>query len=380
MAEWKECKLGDFAEFRNGKSRPNEEGRIPVYGGNGILGYANNFNSEGEVVVIGRVGAYCGSVYYEDKPIWISDNALFALPKNKNNAKFLFYFLRNLNLNNFAEGSSHPLLTQTLLNSIEIKITEDANEQQAITEVLSSLDDKIDLLHRQNKTLEALAETLFRQWFVEEAEESWETTCFSKHTEAFRGISYKGSGLADEQTGLPMHNLNSIYEGGGYKYEGIKYYSGEYKERQTVKAGDIIVANTEQGHEFRLIGFPAVVPSFFGEFGLFSQHIYRLSILKSSYLTNQFLYHLIMTPKVRELIIGATNGSTVNMLAVDGLQVTEFQLPPKEKVERFSNIVSAYWKKKDVNQNQIRSLTKLRDTLLPKLMSGEVWVKFGNEI
>jgi len=250
-------------------------------------------------------------------------------------------------------------------------------EQRAIASILSSLDDKIDLLHRQNKTLEALAETLFRQWFVEEAEEGWGTTTLAEHTEVFRGLSYKGIGLSDESTGIPMHNLNSIYEGGGYKYEGIKYYKGDFREKHIVKPGDIIIANTEQGHEFRLIGFPAVVPNYFSKGGIFSQHIYKLSILKNSYLTSQFIYYLIKTPKVREQIRGATNGSTVNMLAIDGLQRPEFNLPPIEKVQVFSEIVGFYWKKKEDNQLQIRTLTRLRDTLLPKLMSGEVRVEMS---
>lgn len=375
MDEWKEHKLGDIAIFKNGKSRPAEEGTFPIYGGNGILGYTNQFNSENEVVVIGRVGAYCGSVYYENRQIWISDNALSGLPKNNYNTKFLFYLLKNLNLNQFAEGSSHPLLTQNLLNSIDVQITNDIEEQKSIASILSSLDDKIDLLHHQNQTLEALAETLFRQWFVEEAEERWETTTFAEHTEVARGLSYKGSGLSDESNGIPMHNLNSVYEGGGYKYEGIKYYKGDFRDRHVVKPGDVIVANTEQGHEFRLIGFPAVVPNYFGKIGIFSQHIYKLSIRKDTYLTSQFVYYLIKTPKVREQIIGATNGSTVNMLAIDGLQITEFNLPPKNKVLQFSQMVEEYWQKKEMNYTQIHTLNHLRDMLLPKLMSGEVRMK-----
>jgi len=127
---------------------------------------------------------------------------------------------------------------------------------------------------------------------------------------------------------IPMHNLNSVYEGGGYKYEGIKYYTGDFKERHIIKPEEIIVANTEQGHEFKLIGFPAVVPNYFGERGIFSQHIYKLSISKNTYLTSQYIYYLIKIPKVREQIISATNGSTVNMLATDGLQRPEFNLPP----------------------------------------------------
>jgi len=168
------CKLGDVIKFGNGKTRPSSEGATPIYGGNGILGYSADANYEGETIVIGRVGAYCGATYYEDQPIWVSDNALAAKPKEKNNAKYLFYFLKHLDLNQHAEGSSHPLVTQTLLNSIDVEIVENTDEQKAIAAVLSSLDDKIDLLHRQNKTLETMADSLFRQWFVEEAQVDWE--------------------------------------------------------------------------------------------------------------------------------------------------------------------------------------------------------------
>ena len=126
MSDWKECKLGDVAEFRNGKSRPSkiESGYIPIYGGNGILGYTDTFNCQGETVIVGRVGAYCGSVFYENKSIWVSDNALFTIPKNGTDAKYLYYLLKKMELNNQAEGSSHPLLTQTLLNSLDVFITD----------------------------------------------------------------------------------------------------------------------------------------------------------------------------------------------------------------------------------------------------------------
>ena len=270
-----------------------------------------------------------------------------------------------------AVGATMPSINTTILSEVEI-ILPPLKEQKIIAQTLSSLDDKIDLLHRQNKTLEQLAETLFRQWFVEEAEESWKETTLEKHTEVFRGLSYKGSGLTDVGVGLPMHNLNSVYEGGGYKYEGIKFYKGEYRDRHLVEVNDIIVTNTEQGHEFRLIGFPAIVPDYFGEKGLFSQHTYKLSPLKSTFLTREFIYYLLMTPSVREQIVSATNGSTVNMLAIDGLQRPAFKLPSEEKVKLFTENVKNYWKKKKSNTSQINTLTQLRDTLLPKLMSGEV--------
>jgi type I restriction enzyme S subunit len=248
--------------------------------------------------------------------------------------------------------------------------------QKAIGKVYLDFCLKIDLLHRQNKTLEAMAETLFRQWFVEEATDDWPITTLSEHFEAFRGLSYKGSGLTGCGLGKPMHNLNSVYEGGGYKEVGIKYYSGDFKDRHVVHAGDVIVANTEQGHEFRLIGFPAIVPKYFGKTGIFSQHIYRVVPKGTTYLTRDFLYRLIMENDVREQIISATNGSTVNMLALDGLQRPSFRLPPEALVRRFDEIASEAREKRELNHNTVRNLEKLRDTLLPKLMSGEVRVEY----
>ncbi|MGZ8096089.1 MAG: restriction endonuclease subunit S [Methylobacter sp.] len=309
--------------------------------------------------------------------ICISQSVALIRPNQRILPAFLKYLLESQQLIDIdATGSTIQHIYITKINKMLIGVPL-LLEQKAIAAVLSSLDDKIDLLHRQNLTLEAMAETLFRQWFIEEAQEDWEVTNLEKHTDAYRGLSYKGSGLSDVGLGLPMHNLNSVYEGGGYKESGIKYYSGEVKDRHFLKAGDIIIANTEQGHEFKLIGFPAIVPAYFGDRGLFSQHIYRLVSKPDSYLTSEYIYYLLMTPLVREQITSATNGSTVNMLAIDGLQRPEFKLPPKEKVVEFTAMSKAWWKKKEVNHSQIRTLEKLRDTLLPKLMSGEVRVKIA---
>jgi type I restriction enzyme S subunit len=299
------------------------------------------------------------------------------IDKNKAKPDFIYYLFKSP----IGKGTVSTIVQQVAAAGIKSSDLQNLEftipplpEQKAIAAVLSSLDDKIDLLHRQNKTLEAMAETLFKQWFIIEANEDWENTTLAQHTEVFRGLSYKGNGLTDKGLGLPMHNLNSVYEGGGYKYSGIKYYSGDFKERHLVNTGDIIVTNTEQGHDFKLIGFPAIIPNFFGQQGIFSQHIYKLITKTNSYITKEYLYYLLMTPEVREQVISATNGSTVNMLAIDGLQRPEFKLPPENKVIEFSQFVKSCWQRKENNQKQIQTLETLRDTLLPKLMSGEVRV------
>lgn len=339
---------------------------------------SNKFKFQPNDVLFGKLRPYFRKVVKPQfEGICSTDIWVFRAKKGFDQ-DFLFYFLANKEFvdtaNSGESGSRMPRADWNHLKVTNWNVPP-IQEQTAIASILSSLDDKIDLLHRQNLTLEQFAETLFRQWFVEEAEESWEETTLDMHTEVFRGLSYKGSGLTDINLGLPMHNLNSVYEGGGYKYEGIKFYNGDYRERHLVTVGDIIVTNTEQGHELKLIGFPAIVPDYYGNKGLFSQHIYKLIPLENTYLTREFIYYLLMTPAVREQITAATNGSTVNMLAIDGLKRPEFKLPPKEKVFEFTSIVKNYWLKKNVNQNHIHSLTQTRDTLLPKLMSGEVRVK-----
>ena len=104
--------------FGNGKSRPSSTGNIPVYGGNGILSYTDNSNAE-NVVLIGRVGAYCGSVYIEEHPCWVSDNAIVAKSKIVDDEYFDYFLLKGFNLYDHHVGTGQQLLTQGILNSLE---------------------------------------------------------------------------------------------------------------------------------------------------------------------------------------------------------------------------------------------------------------------
>jgi len=166
-----------------------------------------------------------------------------------------------------------------------------------------------------------------------------------------------------------------VYEGGGYKYEGIKYYSGDYKERHVVKPGDLIVTNTEQGHKFLLIGYAAIVPHFFGEHGIYSHHIYRVRPKANSYLTSDFLYFLLKLLRVRDQVTGFANGTTVNMLKIAGLQKPKFVLPPQKLVAQFTEISRNFRARQEEVVKESIVLTRIRDTLLPKLMRGEIRVR-----
>lgn len=117
---WRMGTLEDLVEFKNGKSKPSKLGNYPVYGGNGIIEFVDEFNNE-NVIAIGRVGAYCGSLYRELGKCWISDNAIYAKSKNNCNM-FTYYMLKGLSLNERSEGTGQPLITQSLLNSIVVSI------------------------------------------------------------------------------------------------------------------------------------------------------------------------------------------------------------------------------------------------------------------
>ena len=405
MNDWKECKLRDVTQrITKGTTPSTVGGRFLTRGINFIKSEAVSYNGKIDKstfafidetthnklrrsqlekcdILFSMAGIYLGKTGYVSEDILPANTnqalAIIRVDPQRALPKFIHFVLQQNSVieyvNNISGQSAQPNINMEEIGTIEISLPS-LPEQEAIAELLSSIDDKIDLLLRNNKTLEDFSETIFRQWFIEEVNNEWEDTSLDQHTFVFRGLSYKGSGLSVEGNGVPMHNLNSVYEGGGYKFEGIKYYNGEYKERHLVNPGDIIVTNTEQGHEFKLIGFPAIIPNSFEEQGIFSQHIYKLVRSSKTYLTNEFIYYLLMTPTVRDQIVAATNGSTVNMLAIDGLQRPVFKLPSKLKVVEFSNIVSAAWDKKSINQTQIKTLSILRDTLLPKMMSGTVRV------
>lgn len=375
MSGWKEYKLGEALDFGNGKVRPKSIGTIPVYGGNGILNFCNESNYENETIIIGRVGAYCGAVYYENKPIWISDNALAAKPKEKFNTKFLYYFLKNLGLNQFAEGSSHPLVTQSLLNSIDIFITDNIEEQLSIVSILSSLDDKIDLLHRQNKTLEALAETLFRQWFVEEANSREEIT-LGDYVSCINGYSYKSSELNPSDVALVT--LKSFNRDGGFRLDGFKEFTGKINEHQIVKEGDLVVAHTDITQEAEVIGNPVLII----EDPRYKTLVMTMDLVKvvprDKNFSVPFLYHLMRTPEFKFHCLGCANGTTVLHLSKSAIPSFNFLKPDFEKVKLFTLEAKKLTNKFLMNHSQIHTLTQLRDTLLPKLMSGEVRVKLNH--
>jgi type I restriction enzyme S subunit len=374
MSEWKEYKLGEIVELNYGKGLTENKrmsGNVPVYSSAGITGWHNEplVNSEG--LIIGRKGTI-GKVYYSNAPFFCIDTAYYILPNEERyDLKFLFYKLKTLGLEDLNEDSAVPGLNRETVYSQDISLP-GLPEQKAIASILSSLDDKIDLLHRQNATLEKMAETLFRQWFVErrpepvegKAKEEWEEGKVSDYALHLKdsiqpqknpSTFYFHYSISSFDNGrIPITKLGEEVQSNKYKVQkNCILFSklNPHKEKRVWLLQDEVEENSICSTEFQVI-FPKN-----------KQHLYFLY----GWLTFNENYNEIACG------VGGTSGSHQR---IDPKTIFEFQCPliSDSVIENFNVKIKPIFKKQVINQIQIRTLMALRDTLLPKLMSGEIRV------
>lgn len=370
--------LADVLDLKNGKSRPKNIGQYPVYGGNGILGYADDFNVDGETVIIGRVGAYCGATYYENRPCWISDNALYAKAIGENSNKFFYYLLKSKNLNQFAGGSSHPLLTQGGLNEMEL-IIPDFSSQRRIAEILSSIDDKIENNLATNQTLEEIARTLFKEWFVNfnypNADGNLKHSEFGEIPESWE-VGTLGDIYKTTSGGTPSRSKAEYYENGTIGWVKSKELNNSFiidtEEKITENALKNSSAKLLPKHSVLIAMYGATV----GEIGITTKE-FTCNQAICSFLPNDnypfsFIYNFLLHSK--QDIIGRAVGSAQQNISQQVLLQFKLVIPPSELVQEYHRIVFPLFQKIQDNIEENESLRDLRDCLLPKLMSGEIEV------
>lgn len=365
---WKEGLLSDLTVFKNGKKRPNDIGIYPVYGGNGILGYSIAYNYK-NVAIIGRVGAYCGSVYYEYRKCWVSDNAIAAIPNKNSCVKYIYYLLLNLHLNKRHIGTSQPLLTQEILNNIAIPIPP-LTEQRAIAATLSCLDDKIELNNKINANLEAQAQAIFKSWFVDfepfqdgefvESElgmipKGWKVGTLSEIAEITMGQSPSGTSYNEIGEGIIFFQGRAEF---GWRFPSVRLYTTEPK--RIAKEGDILLSVRAPVGDMNIARTDCCIGR-----GLAAVHS------KKEHQT--FILYLLMHSK---RLLDAFNGEgtvfgSINRKDLNNLKVL---IPTSSVVEKYNKICSSFDKQirtlSDINDN----LCILRNNLLTKLMSGEIEV------
>lgn len=401
-SRWQETPFSSLAVLSRETVRPEDAAGFPYVGlehiGEGTLqltgvGVAEDASSlksrfrKGDIL-FGKLRPYFRKVVRAPFDGICSTDIWVVRPRTGVNRDYLFYLMASPDflepIIRASEGTKMPRAKWDYAAALTFPVPPRA-EQQSISGILASLDDKIELNRQMAETLDGIAQTLFRKCFVEPAgrawpsggealPEAWKVERLGEHVDAVRGLSYSGAGLTDDGDGLPMHNLNSVYEGGGYKRDGLKRYTGDYKERHTLRAGDLVVTNTEQGFGFLLIGYPALVPRCFGETGLFSHHLYRVRPRPRSPLTTAYLYWLLRDARMHRVLAGFTNGTTVNMLPLDGLEAPKVVVPPASLVEEFTKAVAPMQELCECLESENDTLREIRDTLLPPLLDGRIEV------
>ncbi|MCR4948000.1 MAG: restriction endonuclease subunit S [Treponema sp.] len=395
----KKYKLGEILDFFNGKQCPKNIGKYPLYGGNGIIDYVDEYNYD-DNIIIGRVGANCGCVQICNEKCWVSDNAISVKVKSDFDKQYIFQLLKTLNLNTKHVGAAQPLITQNILSELIVRVPP-LESQQKIAAVLTALDDKIALNRRMNAKLEQMAKRLYDHWFVQfdfpnadgkpykssggkmeyneilkrEIPAGWEAKKLGKLFTTNRGVSYSTKTITGD-IGIPMINLASFSPDGSYKIDGIKLYTGKYTQEKVLKPFDLVMCNTQQtAIDFSkdIIGKALLVPDIFEGDITSSHHVNTLKVHNEK--LKFYLYRLFNTDYFHAYISHFASGTNIMGLDFAGVENYTTVIPNDEILSKFADFTLNIEKKKSEIIRENTKLISLRDRLLPLLMNGQVEVK-----
>lgn len=384
---WKEYSLGELLTFRNGKTSPTRQEALPhpVFGANGIIGFADRTNAPEDSTIIGRVGSYCGSLHYSERPCWVTDNAIWATARGDNDPKFLFFLLNTLHLHDRRHGSGQPLLNQTVLSSIRTHVPR-PTEQHAIARILSTLDEKIELNRRINKTLEAMAKTIFKDWFVDFGPvcakiEGRKPYLPSQLWNLFpnrlngRGIpsGWVGGSLSEIAT-APRRSIRPIEVATNTPYVGL-----EHMPRCSISIDEWSKASTVSSNKYEFkegeVLFGKLRPYFHKVViapidGICSTDIVVVVPRLAEW--NAFLLACLSSKEFVDYTDQTSTGTKMPRTSWKTMSQYEIVLPSGKCIRAFQAIVQPFVDSICRNIHVSRSLVQLRDTLLPKLISGEI--------
>ncbi len=303
--------------------------------------------------------------------------------------QFLFYLLKNNveYLKSVGVGTTFAEISGSALRQIEFQFPP-LSTQRRIAEILSALDDKIELNRQTNATLEAIAQAIFKEWFINfnfpgstgemvESElgmipKGWRVGKLGDVCKLIKGVSYKSSELQHSDSALVT--LKSINRGGGFNNDGFKEYLGTFKTSQCLKEGDLIFAQTDITQNADVVGSPAIVENPFN----YKNLVASLDIVKCEH-TNEMpssgtLYYFLQRQEFKDYCLSQTNGSTVLHLRSSEVPNYLMIIPYSSILREFNSTITPIRQIILENNRQNQILREIRDELLPKLMNGEIEV------
>lgn len=283
--------------------------------------------------------------------------------KDDNCLDFFYYYFKDEDNRNYLANQSSGSANQANISKGVIlglpMLIPEPIEQRAIASVLSSLDDKIDLLHRQNQTLEQMAETLFREWFVENPNSDWEERPLSSIATFLNGLACQKYPPKNEVNKLPVLKIKELRNGIS---DDCDWCTTEIDDKYIVKNGDVIFSWSAS----------LMVKIWDGETCILNQHLFKVTSDEFP----KWYYYLWSKYHLDQFIaIARAHATTMGHIKRGDLDEAMVLVPSQKEMELYTESIESIIEKIVINNRQIRTLTALRDTLLPKLMSGEVRVK-----
>ena len=405
-SEWRASTWGEEISLEYGKALRDYDkasGKYRVFGSNGPIGWTEKPLASGPGVILGRKGAYRG-IEFSRAPFFVIDTAYYVVPKSEFDMRWIYYAIKYHKLGEIDDGSPIPSTTRSAVYVRDFDVPPLA-EQKAIAAVLGALDDKIELNQRMNATLEAMARALFQSWFVDfdpvrakldgrkpvgmdsataalfpdsfhdsstgPIPREWTVATIEEATSLiidYRGRTPKKMGSDWSSTGIPAVSAKNVKGGRLVRPDAFNFVSEELYERwmkDKLALGDILMTSEAPLGELYYLALDARY--------CLSQRIFALRA-NPAVCEPAYLYYWLESTGCQTDIINRGTGTTVEGIRQSELRKVSVLLPPLPIQKAASKFLAAWTEQIHQNEEQSRTLASLRDSLLSKLLSGELSV------
>ena len=338
MGNWKNGELGDFVTLKRGFDLPQqkrEDGQVPIFSSSGITGTHSTAMVKAPGVITGRYGTI-GEVFYAAKDFWPLNTTLFVEDFHGNDAKFIYYFLKTLEWSKFTSASAVPGINRNTVHK-EIVSLPDIETQRRSASTLSMFDEKIKINTEINDNLQQQAQAIYSSMFIDNPDPAWSHGHLSDLITVKYGKDHKK--LAD--------GIYPVYGSGGIM---------RYVERPLYNKESVLIPRKGTLNNVMYVNQP-----FWSVDTMFYTEMKLPNVAK-------FVYHFV---KAKDLA-SMNAGSAVPSMTTDILNAMEVVIPSASALEEFESLVAPMYEAMEANDVQSKALSQMRDTLLPKLMSGEI--------
>lgn len=366
LGNWRNGEFGNFITLKRGFDLPQqkrEDGQVPIFSSSGITGTHSTAMVNAPGVITGRYGTI-GEVFYAAEDFWPLNTTLFVEDFHGNDAKFIYYFLKTLEWSKFTSASAVPGINRNTVHK-EIVSLPDIETQRRIASTLSMLDEKIKTNTEINDNLQQQAQALFKSWFLNyepwdgTAPNSWLHGKLGDYANIKRGGSPRPIQEYLSDSGLRWLKISDVTGLQTPFIIDIKDHIIEEGLKKTVflKAGSLVLSNSATP------GIPKIldVDSCIHDGWLY---------FPESRFSNEYLY--LYFKYIRQQLVNLSNGSVFNNLKTDILKGYPTILPDEETLQRFDGIIKPMFLQMQNLTRESHDLMDLRDTILPRLMSGEL--------